>query len=156
MAVQPGLYLRLRKDHLTQKGGCFSCLREALEILLDLAEVLLAELIFGVEISSHDLRLAAYLCQKCKQICLNYVLILNSQLPVALIDDVIFELVDNGILLDKFPGLISLDGIDDDLKRACVFEPILAADLFFHVGLNYDHMLHLFLNLEVLQFLAQG
>ena len=66
VAVQPGLYLRLREDHLTQEGCCFGCFGEALEVLLDLPEVLLAKLAFGVEVGSHNERFAAYLRQKRK------------------------------------------------------------------------------------------
>lgn len=77
MAVQPGLHLRLGEDHLTQEGCCLGCFGEALEVLLDLAEVLLSELVFGVEVGSHDECLAADLGQKCKQIGLNHILVLN-------------------------------------------------------------------------------
>ena len=64
-------------------------------------------------------------------------------------------MVDNGILLDEFPGLIPLDGVDDGLKRAGVLESIPAADLLLHIGLHYYHMLYLLLYIEVLQFLTQ-
>ena len=77
VAVQPGLHLRLGEDHLTQEDGCLGCFGEALEVLLDLAEVLFSELVLGVEVGSHDERLATDLSQKCKQIRLNNILILN-------------------------------------------------------------------------------
>lgn len=49
-----------------------------------------------------------------------------------------------------------MDGVDDGLKGTGVFEAVPAADLLLHVGLHHHHVLHLLLDLEVLQFFAQG
>ena len=97
--VEPCLYQRLRKDHLPKEDGRLGRFGESLEVLLHLPEVFLPELVLGVEVGSHDERLAADLREEGEDVCLDDVLVLDGQLSVAPVYDVVLELVDNGKLL---------------------------------------------------------